>query len=199
MKTQLQGTKICCLIIASLLLLSACGPGTLFGPTITPTPTSTPTHTPTLTPTSIPSLTITPIPTRDPRILNPENQHLYLYPTGQKTWSGAVDHCLSLGGYLVSIETASENDFVYQLTGGSTWLGASDKVQEGIWIWASGEPFDFSNWDEGEPNNCCPPENCGSADCTPEHYLTYSGHGKTWNDVPASAMKFVCEWEPQSP
>ena len=38
--------------------ISACGPGQLFGPTLTPTPTSTPTATPTLTPT--PSLTPTP-------------------------------------------------------------------------------------------------------------------------------------------
>ena len=54
------------------LLLSACGPGQLFGPTITPTPTHTPTKTPTitptmtLTPTETPSPTLTSVPTETP-------------------------------------------------------------------------------------------------------------------------------------
>ncbi len=47
-------------------LVSACGPGQLFGPTLTPTPT--PTFTPTLTPTptSSPTLTPTDMPTLTP-------------------------------------------------------------------------------------------------------------------------------------
>jgi hypothetical protein len=45
-------------------LVSACGPGQVFGPTFTPTPTntSTPTNTPTITPT----FTSTPTPTKKP-------------------------------------------------------------------------------------------------------------------------------------
>jgi hypothetical protein len=33
------------------------------------------------------------------------------------------------------------------------WLGASDAEQEGEWTWVTGEPFVFSNWSGGEPNN----------------------------------------------
>lgn len=58
------------LILAVIsLLVSSCGPGQLFGPTITPspmptlTPTLTPTSTITPTPTSTPTPTITPTPT----------------------------------------------------------------------------------------------------------------------------------------
>lgn len=60
--------------IAALMILvasiSACGPGQVFGPTITPTPTSTqtPTNTPTptntFTPTLTPTTTTTPTPER---------------------------------------------------------------------------------------------------------------------------------------
>lgn len=46
------------------LLLSSCGPGQLFGPTITPTPTLTATPTQTLTPTSTSTPTSTPRPTK---------------------------------------------------------------------------------------------------------------------------------------
>jgi hypothetical protein len=50
------------------LLLSACGPGQIFGPTITPTPadTTTPTHTPTPTRTLTPTRTPTRTSTRTP-------------------------------------------------------------------------------------------------------------------------------------
>jgi hypothetical protein len=45
-----------------IISISACGPGSLFGPTLTPTPSSSPT--PTLTPT--PTATLTPTPTNTP-------------------------------------------------------------------------------------------------------------------------------------
>jgi hypothetical protein len=43
------------------LLISGCGPGQLFGPTVTPTSTPTPTPTPTQTPTPTPTATPTPV------------------------------------------------------------------------------------------------------------------------------------------
>jgi hypothetical protein len=54
--------------ILILLLLTSCGPGQMFGPTITPSPTSTPTFTPTPTPTSTPTFTPTPTPTPTPSV-----------------------------------------------------------------------------------------------------------------------------------
>ena len=196
MNVKMQSVTICCLLLAGFLL-SACRPGELVVPTITPTPTSNLIQTPAPTQTS--TLTNTPIPTPDLRITNPQNQHLYIYVEKAKTWDGANGYCQSLGGNLVSIESASENDFVYKLSGGNSWLGASDEAQEGTWAWISEQPFDFKYWDEGEPNNCCPSQNCGKEGCTPEHYLTFSGHGTTWNDVPNDPLTFVCEWESLSP
>jgi hypothetical protein len=51
------------IIVIFCLLLTACGPGQMFGPTITPTSTNTPTSTPTITPT----ITPTPRPTATPK------------------------------------------------------------------------------------------------------------------------------------
>jgi hypothetical protein len=51
------------LVLGLNLIISGCGPGQLFGPTITPIPTSTPTPTITLTPTKTPTPTETPTPT----------------------------------------------------------------------------------------------------------------------------------------
>jgi len=62
------------IILLLALILSGCGSGQLFGPTLTPSPTitntptktSTPTFTPTDTPTSTPTQTDTPEPTSTP-------------------------------------------------------------------------------------------------------------------------------------
>ncbi len=59
--------KFLIVLIAFSLIATSCGPGQLFGPTITPTPTNTLTPTPTSTitpsPTSTPTPTATPSPT----------------------------------------------------------------------------------------------------------------------------------------
>ena len=200
MSTKSQNVMICSLLMASVLL-SACTPRGLISPTSTPTLTDTPSQTPSPTPssTSTPTLTKTPVPTPDLRTRNPENSHLYLYVEMAKTWHGASTYCRSRGGHLVTIESASENDFVYELSKGNTWLGASDEAQEGTWVWVTGEQLIYTNWEKDEPNNCCPPESCGGADCIPEHFLTYK-YDTYWNDVPTNTrMPFVCEWADTSP
>ena len=190
--TLRRSIKVAFYLIVWVGLLS-CG---LFIPPATVTPTVfSPTNTSTPPPTSTVTPTVPPTATRDPRITNPQNQHLYLYVEKNRNWHDARDYCAAQGGHLVTIDSASENDFIFRLTGGNTWLGATDEVQEGIWVWVTGETWSYSNWDKGEPNNCCPPENCGATGCTPEHYLVYSDSPPAWNDVPRIESWFVCEWE----
>lgn len=161
----------------------------LFFPTATPVP-DTPTVTPP-PPTNTITPTVPPTATRDLRLDFPGNSHLYLYVNENKKWHQARDACAARGAHLVTIDSAAENDFVFHRTGGNTWLGATDEVLEGIWIWISGESWTYSNWDNGEPNNC------GRNDCTPEHYLTYSDRPPAWNDITDTEMRFMCEWESQ--
>jgi hypothetical protein len=155
--------------------------------------TVTPTATMTFTPPAMPTATYTPIPTPtvtpDQRVLNAANQHQYLYVKQSKSWSGAKWYCEQIGGHLVTIQDDAENTFIYKLTGGNTWLGATDEVNEGTWVWVSGEPWDYTTWREGEPNNY-----------QIEHYLTYHPEKSSfWNDTGNENTYFVCEWEPDSP
>ncbi len=193
MNAKPQSVTICCLLIASFLI-SACGLGESFVSTSTPTLTSTMTPTLSPTPTSTPTFTKTPTPTPDLRIINPENSHLYLYVGMEKTWHGASTYCQSRSGHLVTTESASENDFVYNLSEGNTWLGASDEIQEGTWVWVTGEQLTYTNWAQGEPNNC--------TDCTGIHFEEGEdlAHFKDvppdkWNDWPNLRSTFVCEWD----
>lgn len=143
------------------------------------------------TPTASPPPTGTP----DPRVLNPANQHLYLYVNSERTWHEARNYCALQGGYLATIQTATENEFVYQLTGGNSnvWLGATDEAEEGVWSWVTGEPWTYKNWAEGEPNN-----SIDVGDVRGENFMSFlwPEAPSYWNDLSGSSQPFVCEWGP---
>ncbi|MCK6584654.1 MAG: hypothetical protein L6Q49_16285, partial [Anaerolineales bacterium] len=129
-----------------------------------------------------------PTPTTDFQVLNSENGHYYRYYFRKLSWNDARDYCASQGGYLVTIQDRAEDDFVYQLTSGNTFLGASDMEEEGTWVWVSGEPWEFTNWDNGEPNN-----SEGDEDYLSYHY---DANDSRWNDQGNGPLFFTCEWEP---
>lgn len=85
------------------------------------------------------------------------NGHSYLLVEERMTWTQARDYAESLGGYLVCITSAEEQDFVSTLISGGTqtfyWIGATDEAEEGVWTWLSGEPFVYSNWASRQPDN----------------------------------------------
>jgi len=151
------------------------------------------TSTPEATATALPTTTPTAIPTHDPRVTNPENQHLYLLVRVPMGWHEAENYCSSLGAHLATIQSAAENQFVSRMSE-ALWLGATDESQEGAWSWVTGESWNYSDWYPGEPNNCCPARYCGPQECTPESYLSTDPTSQ-WNDMPDEQLYFVCEWE----
>jgi len=112
------------------------------------------------------------------------------------SWTDSEAAAVGLGGHLATIGDAAENDFVTQRFGvsnglfgdlGSLWIGLTDEVTEGTFVWADGTPLapgDYTNWVPGEPNNygCTP----GDTTCVGEDYVHvpwWSVPGQ-WNDVP---------------
>jgi hypothetical protein len=142
-----------------------------------------------------------------------EGSH-YAVITDHLTWHDANDFCGDLvdGGHLVTIGSAEENEYVFNLIRelapdltDQWWLGATDEAVEGTWVWVTGEPFDYTNWGPGEPNNSHPDD-----PALGEDYLTFHGEGAydpplpgVWNDWPtvgadgsAWTAPFVCEFAP---
>ncbi len=73
---------------------------------------------------------------------------------GDVSWTEAKEIAQNSGGYLVVINDKEENKFVKQaLKKGDGWIGLSDEMTEGTFEWVNGDPLNYTNWKNGEPNN----------------------------------------------
>ncbi|MBC8097514.1 MAG: hypothetical protein H7Y43_17050, partial [Akkermansiaceae bacterium] len=87
--------------------------------------------------------------------VNPANGHTY-YLLTQNTWTNAEAEAVALGGHLATIRNAEEQQWIFATFGGhggSLWIGLTDQEQEGTFKWVSGEPVDFTHWEETQPDN----------------------------------------------
>ncbi len=128
----------------------------------------------------------------------PDTGNLYEYISSTLTWTQARDAAALLtrygaAGYLTTITSQGENDFVADRLANAGWMGASDSVSEGVWRWvtgpengtqfwtgaAGGSAFggNYENWNIGEPNDSSSNEDCGQ--------FLAGGSGQ-WNDLPCS-------------
>ena len=89
--------------------------------------------------------------------------------------------------------TSSSRTWVRAAGKETAWLGATDEVDEGHWLWANGLKMDnYTNWDTASLQ----PDNKRGE----EHYLMLrvAGDGK-WCDEPATSTAaqpgFVCQWD----
>lgn len=113
------------------------------------------------------------------------------------TWNEAKQYCENQGGYLATITSPEENEFVYSYLKNnfgyeSAYFGFTDQDEEGIWVWNNGEVSSYTNWHSGEPNGENPNEDFAM------FYYKYSDG--TWNDgdfgkrTVNSGVVFICEW-----
>ena len=89
------------------------------------------------------------------------NNHWYVAVSAPKiTWTAAEAAAEAAGGYLATLTSQAESDFVYGALGVGTqplWLGGiqattATSAADG-WQWVTGEAWAFTNWAPGEPNN----------------------------------------------
>ncbi len=151
---------------------------------------------------------------------NPLTEHFYEYVSGSTTWTNSKTSAenrsyFGRAGYLATMSSEAENNFIWKLMSSDGWFGASDEMSvvntakgttafasqaavEQKWHWVTGpeKGTQFSNgstavtgqyakWAGGEPNNA------GG-----EHYgQFYSGNSGQWNDLPNTSLPgYICEY-----
>lgn len=106
------------------------------------------------------------------------NCHNYYYSQFYVTFTEARAIAQSFGpsAYLVAINDQAENIWVAtHASSPSVWIGLTDELNEGVFIWDSGEPTGYTNWYPGQPDGA------NYADCV--RMYSSSGYGN-WADDP---------------
>lgn len=156
---------------------------------------------------------------------NPLTEHFYEYVSGTISWTSsktAAENRSYFGrvGYLSTMSSEAENNFIWKLMSSDGWFGASDdytyvnaalgtntyasqSAVEGKWHWISGpeKGTNFSNGNSGAGPTTVSgqyakwapgePNNSGA-----EHYgQFYSSNSGQWNDLPNTTLPgYICEY-----
>ena len=90
-------------------------------------------------------------------VTNAVNGHNY-YLLSSSSWPASEAEAISLGGHLASIDDAAEQSWAFSTFGTfagvdrSLWIGFSDSVIKGTFLWVDGTPVTYTNWLPGDPD-----------------------------------------------
>ena len=83
-------------------------------------------------------------------IVNPENGHAYKWIVCDD-WEDAQAKAAGEAAHLVTITSEAEQIWLEGVFGpGPYWIGLTDVLKEGEWMWETGEPVTYTNWLEDE-------------------------------------------------
>jgi hypothetical protein len=117
--------------------------------------------------------------------------HHYLLISGQIAWNQAKQECERLGGHLVIITDAKEDEFFQKLTDKkNVWIGLSDEKKSGEFHWVDGTLPRYTRWQPGDPNGPTDAVNVVRTVLLPP-----CGWGDCANDATGSVVGYVCEWD----
>ena len=111
--------------------------------------------------------------------------HEYAIINENAPWHVARSLCEQMGGHLATMETPAEWDGVAEMcrkSGVTAWVGATDEVAEGKWLWLTGRPVESEFRAENAYDS--------------EHCMVFWAPSGAFDDNGAGARHvFVCEWD----
>lgn len=147
-----------------------------------------------------------------------DNGHWYQRIDSNMSWQDAKTYADGLGGYLATITSQNEQDFIWSNLGATIddfiWLGGTDEVVEGTWKWVTGETFwiglangypvdnAYTNWAYNTVPNDAEPDNIGRGQDYLAFFPVRYGHNGGWDDFGLPdynhLQPFIVEWNPTS-
>jgi hypothetical protein len=139
----------------------------------------------------------------------PGNAHFYdvVSAPGTISWEDAEAAANAAGGYLATITSRAENDFVFSLVNkpvywhgySGPWLGGYQSPAtlqpNGNWRWVTGEEWSYTNWQAGQPND-------SGGKSEDKLQFGFDSLVSVWNDImsldPTPAYRpiaYVVEWD----
>ena len=114
-------------------------------------------------------------------VQSPINGHMYAVSPSLMNWTDGEALANTYGGHLATVRSQTEQDWIVaqfepvSISQHGFWIGLNDELVEGQFVWSSGEPVVYTNWQPGEPNNML-----GVEDWAHMEKLK----GWLWNDAP---------------
>ncbi len=110
--------------------------------------------------------------------------------TDSDCWSTSNMMAIQRGGHLATILSVEENQFLLDFIN-TAYSGANCSIggildETGNWQWITGEPWEFTNWQAGEPG-CCLPD---------EDWLDFNVGSGEWRDRQECVDQFPNVLEP---
>ena len=81
-------------------------------------------------------------------------------------------------GQLATIRNAADQNWLAESFGSTFRIGLSDEGMEGTFVWDSGEPVTYTNWEPGQPDGANPSEDS----------VVFRACDYVWSDVSVSAL-----------
>ncbi|XP_074990247.1 C-type lectin domain family 17, member A-like [Calonectris borealis] len=109
----------------------------------------------------------------------------YSFSTETMSWSDAKEICADQGAHLVVINSDQEQNFLRDNINNSStyWLGVTDELEEGSWVWTNGDRMSLSYWNTWKENKDKDQKDCGII-----------GPDGIWNDDRCShSNHWICE------
>ncbi|XP_014807490.1 PREDICTED: CD209 antigen-like protein C, partial [Calidris pugnax] len=108
----------------------------------------------------------------------------YFFSTETTPWAEARETCADLGAHLLIVDSEPEQGFLMDnIETGTYWLGATDELVEGTWVWTNGQQVNFSYWNTWKKDKEREEKDCGII-----------GPGGIWSDARCShPNRWICE------
>ena len=118
----------------------------------------------------------------------PPTKSKYVIIDEKMSWYEAEAYCEdNYNGHLATITSKEEQEYILNLTHQTNhnafWIGGQRADSSQPFHWITDEPFEYTNWNLGEPNYAY------------EHFIEMYSSG-TWNNEPdTSRFPFICEYD----